>query len=81
MWALLGRSSLSLFFFVNLKHYNMTEGFVQGGSANMIIYYMAHKGRVSQYKNICWLVKEKHGTKQWYYWINFIKIRWESEID
>ena len=36
----------------------MTEGFVQGGSANVITHYMAHKERVSQYKNVCRLVRE-----------------------
>ena len=36
----------------------MTEGFVQGGSANVIIHYMAHKERVSQNKNMCRLVRE-----------------------
>ena len=36
----------------------MTEGFVQRESVNMIIYYMVHKEKVSQYKNMCWLVKE-----------------------
>jgi len=51
----------------NLKEFDMNEGFVQGESVNMTIYYMAHKGKEPPGNKSCvdWWAKNMIKRQHW----------------